>query len=580
VIEELRIRNLGVIEDAVLELHPGLTVVTGETGAGKTMVVNGLGLLLGERADSGRVRQGADRAVVEGRITVAPDGAAARRVLEAGGELDDDDVLVLARSVSAEGRSRAHLGGTAAPVGVLGDVAEALVAVHGQSDQHRLLRPSRVRTLVDRYAARPELFERWSATYGVWREAVAEWAALHESEAERRRAAEALVLDLAEIADVAPQPGEDVALVAEEARLSHGDDLQRAALSARSALQADDGPDAATHVAAARRALEQAREHDPVLAAMAERVQEVGVLVGELATDLASYSASAETDPVRLAAVGERRAALAVLTRKHGPSVSEVRAWAADAEHRLAQLAGSDERLDELTDSVGQLRAELTSLAPEVSACRTEAADRLGRAVTEELKALAMPHAEVTVSVAQRVADEGMELPDGRVVGFGPHGVDDVELLLQPHADAGPRPLAKGASGGELSRVMLALEVALAGVDPVPTFVFDEVDAGVGGTAAVEVGRRLARLARDAQVLVVTHLPQVAAFADRHLVVDKTVDGRVTSSCVVELDDAGRAAELTRMLAGLADSDLGRAHAEELLDVATAAKSARPVRGP
>ncbi|MDH4158753.1 MAG: DNA repair protein RecN [Actinomycetota bacterium] len=578
-IEELRIRDLGVIDDVTLELHPGLTVVTGETGAGKTMVVNGLGLLLGHRADSGQVRRGADRAVVEGRVRVDPDGPVARRAVEAGGQLDAD-ALVLARTVSAEGRSRAHVGGTGAPVGLLAELAEALVAVHGQSDQQRLLRPARVRELVDRFAARPELFERWTRTYRDWQQARRECAALRESEDARRQEADLLRFDLAEIASVGPQPGEDAALVAEEVLLAHGDDLLRAALSARDSLQADDGPDAATAVASARRALAQVRDHDPALASLADRADEIGVLAAELASDLAAYAASVDTDPRRLAAVGERRAALAVLTRKHGPAVSDVLEWAAQAEQRLARLAGSDDRLGELTDAVSGLQKELSVLAPELTACRSEAAARLGAAVTGELAALAMPHAVVTGVVSQRTDDEGLVLPDGRRVSVAAHGVDDVDLLLRPHTDSEPRALAKGASGGELSRVMLALEVALAGVDPVPTFVFDEVDAGVGGTAAVEVGRRLARLAAGAQVLVVTHLPQVAAFADRHLVVAKTSDGRVTRSGVTALDDAGRAQELGRMLAGLADSDLGRAHAEELLEVATAAKSAWPVEEP
>jgi DNA repair protein RecN (Recombination protein N) len=572
VIEELRIRNLGVIEDATLELDPGLTVVTGETGAGKTMVVNGLGLLLGQRADSGQVRSGAERAVVEGRVRVDPAGPVARRAVEAGGRLDDD-VLVVARAVSAEGRSRAHVGGTGAPVGLLAELAEELVAVHGQADQQRLLQPARVRELVDRFAAAPELFDRWRQTYRAWQEADAELSGLVESRDQRGREADLLRLDLAEVAAAAPQPGEDVALVAEEAVLAHGDDLHRAAAAAREALQADDGSDAATHVAAARHLLDQAREHDPALAALADRAAEIGVLVTELAGDLASYAASVDTDPLRLAAVGERRAELAALTRKHGPTVADVLQWAAVAEQRLELLSRGDERVSELTETVQGLREDLSHLAPELSACRTSAVTRLGAAVTGELAALAMPEAVVTGRVDQPRADDGLQLPDGRRVRAGLDGTDDVELLLQPHPDTEPRPLGKGASGGELSRVMLALEVALAGADPVPTFVFDEVDAGVGGTAAVEVGRRLSRLARDAQVLVVTHLPQVAAFADRHLVVAKTSDGRVTRSGVSRLDDAGRALELARMLAGLADSDLGRAHAEELLQVASAAKS-------
>lgn len=571
-LEELRIRDVGVIDDAVLALHPGLTVVTGETGAGKTMVVTGLGLLLGQRADAGLVRSGRSRAVVEGTLRVPVDGPVAARVREAGGELDDD-LLVLARSASAEGRSRAHVGGTSAPVAVLAELADDLVAVHGQADQQRLLRPTRVRELLDRFLGRPELLSRWRAGYAGLQAATSELAALVASDAARAQEAELLRLGLAEVAAVAPQPGEDAALAAEESRLAHADDLQQAASTAHDALQNDDGHDAGTLTGQARRMLDAVRDHDPALAALADRASEVSVLVSELATDLSAYASAVETDPLRLAAVAERRAALAALTRRHGPTVDDLLAWAEGAAARLTLLEGSDERVAELAETVSRLRSELTVTGAELTQARQQAAARLGEAVTEELAALAMPHAVLTVAVTQQEDPDGLPDPNGHRVAFGPHGCDNVELLLQPHRDAAPRPVAKGASGGELSRVMLGLEVVLAGADPVPTFVFDEVDAGVGGKAAVEVGRRLARLARHAQVLVVTHLPQVAAFADRHLVVAKTDDGVVTRSGVSLLDDAGRARELTRMLAGLEESDLGRAHAEELLEVAAAAKS-------
>lgn len=571
-LEELRIRDVGVIDDAVLRLHPGLTVVTGETGAGKTMVVTGLGLLLGQRADAGLVRSGRSRAVVEGTVRVDADGPVAERVREAGGDLDDD-LVVLARSVTAEGRSRAHVGGTSAPVAVLGELADALVAVHGQSDQQRLLRPARVRELLDRFAGCPQLLDRWRDGYTALRDATAELDQLTATRAERDQEAELLRFGLAEVAEVAPEPGEDVTLVAEESRLAHAEDLQRAAAEAHEALQADDGRDAGTLVGQARRSLDTVREHDPVLAGLADRMAEVSVLVTDLASDLAGYAASVETDPLRLEAVAERRAALATLTRRHGPTIDDTLAWAQQAAVRLAALEGSDERIEELTAVVARLRAELAATGAELTAARQEAAARLGAEVTEELASLAMPHAVLTLSVTQTEDPDGLPDATGRTVGFAPHGCDHVELALQPHRDVAPRPVAKGASGGELSRVMLALEVALAGADPVPTFVFDEVDAGVGGRAAVEVGRRLAQLARHAQVLVVTHLPQVAAFADRHLVVTKADDGIVTRSGVTELDESGRARELTRMLAGLEDSDLGRAHAEELLAVAAAAKA-------
>ncbi|MGK5729352.1 DNA repair protein RecN, partial [Streptomyces sp. URMC 124] len=293
-------------------------------------------------------------------------------------------------------------------------------------------------------------------------------------------------------------------------------------------------------------------------------------LLSDVAGELAGYASDLDADPLRLAAVEERRAALTQLTRKYGPDIAEVLAWAERGAERLGELDGDDERIEELTAERDALRAELGGLAQALSDARAEAAQRFADAVTAELAELAMPHARVSFSIRQTEAgeaDSGIEV-GGRAVAYGPHGADEVELLLAPHPGALPRPIAKGASGGELSRVMLAVEVVFAGSAPVPTYLFDEVDAGVGGKAAVEVGRRLARLARTAQVVVVTHLPQVAAFADRHLVVEKTHEGSVTRSGVQAMEGEDRIRELSRMLAGQEDSELARAHAEELLATA------------
>ncbi len=566
-VEEVRIRGLGVIDEAVLELSPGLTVVTGETGAGKTMVVTGLGLLFGGRADPSRVRPGADRALVEGTIVVDPDGKVARQVEEAGGEIEDGR-LIIARSVSAEGRSRAWLGGRTVPVGTLTYLADDLVAVHGQMDQQRLLQPGRQRAALDRYAG-PELAETLAAYQEVYRrhrEVTELLAELTTKAREREQEAEMLRFGLEEIEKVDPRPGEDVALREEEERLSHADALRTAAETAHLALLGDPttaqvAQDAATLIAQARSAVEAVRGFDPALGAIADRLAEAGYLVSDVATDLAAYAESVDADPVRLAAVQERRAQLTGLTRRYGEDVNAVLEWARNAAARLAELEGDDERIAELAREQEELLARLTELAGRLTEIRQAAAERFGEAVTAELTALAMPHARVTVAVTP-----GVE--------FGPHGVDEVELRLAAHPGAPALPLHKGASGGELSRVMLAIEVVFAGADPVPTFVFDEVDAGVGGKAAVEIGRRLARLARTAQVIVVTHLPQVAAFADQHLVVEKASDGSVVRSGVVALDREGRARELSRMLAGLEDSELGRAHAEELLAIAEADKAA------
>lgn len=605
VLEEIRISGLGVIEDAVLELAPGLTVVTGETGAGKTMVVTGLGLLFGGRADTGAVRPGAAAAAVEGRLRVDPAGPVAQRAEEAGAVLDDD-VLVLARTVSAEGRSRAHLGGRGVPVGVLAELAEACVAVHGQSDQSRLLQPARQRAALDRYAGSAVAgpLADYRAAFDELGRVEDELTELVERARERAREADLLRFGLEEIGAVDPQPGEAEELAVEEARLGHADTLRTAADTARAALLGDDtgdSPDATALVGAARAALEQAGVDDPALTALIDRLREVGYLLADVGADIASYAAGVETDPARLAVVQERRAALTRLIRKYaddaalagpdgGPATDAVLRWAETAAARLSTLTGDDDRIVALRERRQELRARLGALAGAISAARQAAAEKFAAAVTAELAALAMPKARLRVAVRQTALDRGDPAParagrdalevEGRWLAFGRHGVDEVELLLEPHPGAPERPLQRGASGGELSRVMLAVEVVFAGADPVPTFVFDEVDAGVGGKAAVEVGRRLAALARAAQVIVVTHLPQVAAFADRHLVVAKADDGAVTSSGVVTLDEAGREVELARMLAGQEGSAAAQAHARELLADAAADRAAGRARKP
>jgi DNA repair protein RecN (Recombination protein N) len=572
-LEEIRIRELGVIEESVLELGPGFTAITGETGAGKTMLVTALGLLLGARADSGAVRRGAKAARVEGMLRVDPDApwsqVLAAGVEGVGGEIEDEG-LVVGRRISAEGRSRAFAGGATVPVSVLAGLVDPLVAVHGQSDQHRLLAPAAQRDALDRFAGAPaaELLDAYSRCYRRLRAAEDELADVVRTARERAQEADLLRFGLGEVAEVDPQPGEDEALAAEESRLGFADTLRTAAEQARESLSSELGsPDALGAVGAARKLLDGVRDHDPEAAGLADRLAEVSYLLSDLAADVSSYAAGLETDPARLAAVSERRAALSTLTRKYGETLAEVLAWAERGALRLAELDGTDERIAELRAGCTALRDELATRGAALSKLRAAAAAELATVVTHEVRALAMPHAEVSVIVTQRPDDDGLQV-DGRRFAFGPTGLDEVEILLAANAGGQPRALAKTASGGELSRVMLAVEVALAASHPVPTFVFDEVDAGVGGKAAVEVGRRLAMLARHAQVLVVTHLPQVAAFADQHVVVVKSSDGSVTTSGLTRLDDAGRVRELSRMLAGLEDSDTALAHAEELLATA------------
>ncbi len=597
-LEEVRITGLGVIDDAVLELSRGFTVVTGETGAGKTMVVTGLGLLFGGRADPARVRPGVDRATVEGRLRTDPGGHVARQVEEAGGELDEGGALIVSRSVSAEGRSRAFAGGRSVPVGLLSYLADDLVAVHGQADQRQLLKTGRQREALDRYAG-PELavvLSEYQRLYQRHREVRDQLGEITTKTRERAMEADALRFGLGEIERLGPTEGEDDDLRAEEDRLAHAEALQVAATTAHEALFGDPasavgGPDAVALLGMARQALDAVSQHDAALAELAGRLSEAAYVISDAATELASYAQSVETDPTRLAAVQERRAELTRLIRKYGGSwaesglpvggpapprtnagrapaeprrmeeahrsgtVAAVLDWAKQAAARLTELDSDDDHVEHLTGEEAELAGQLAALGGRLTELRAKAAEKFATDVTAELTALAMPHAQLKVAV--RPLDE-----------LGPCGADEVEIRLAAHPGAPALPLHKGASGGELSRVMLAIEVVFAGADPVPTFVFDEVDAGVGGKAAVEVGRRLARLARLSQVIVVTHLPQVAAFADNHLMVEKSGGGLVTSSGVTRLDQQSRIRELSRMLAGLEDSELGQAHAEELLHLA------------
>lgn len=581
-IEFIRIQGLGVIDEAEIELDPGLTVLTGETGAGKTMVLTGLGLLAGDRADPASVRHGSGSADVEGvwsldALRWEQAAAALRQRLEEAGASIDLDVganseimrLVVARSVADAGRSRAILGGRTVPIAILQEVAEFLVTVHGQAQQHDLRLASRQRELLDRFAgeAHLALLERYQESFRKWRaarDAVADLLARRSSLEEQARQ---LTLGIEEIEAVDPQPGEDAELDIAAARLSHAGALFADARLARVALVGDEDELEPTSAMAslerAHKALERVHALDPSLADVQERLREVTSLVADLSYELSAYAEGLEADPSRQQWVEQRRAALRGLLRRYGATIDEVLEWLADARATVAAANQVEDNLEELRRRETQLQAEVVDRAQRITLSRASAAGAFETGVTAELAALAMPDARLVVQVTTRTDPSA----------FTATGADDVEFQLVPHAGAMPRPVSKGASGGELSRVMLAIEVVLAGNDPVPTFVFDEVDAGIGGRAAVEVGRRLARLARSAQVLVVTHLPQVAAFADRHVVITKAADGSVTRSSIQRVADEDRVTELVRMLSGLEATQAGAAHARELLDVAVAERA-------
>jgi DNA repair protein RecN (Recombination protein N) len=573
-LEELRIRGLGVIDDALLEFGPGLTVVTGETGAGKTMVVTGLGLLFGGRADSSRLRAGVDQASVEGRLVIDQSGPVAALVTEAGGDVDED-ILVLRRVVSANGRSRSVVGGASVPVSVVGRLSESLLAVHGQSDQQRLTQPTEQRQTLDRYAGTDTSILR--ETFAEWQRLSAEVERRTSSARELAREAEVLRHGIAEIDAADLVPGEDQEIASAITRLEHADALRVAARSAQLALSGDPDDangetDVQTLLGVARRNLGHAADTDQTLGALHARLTELAASANDISAELNAYCEQLDADPGRLAELQDRKALLSTLFRKYGPTVESVLAWYSEASDNLLAADTSDEVIAALSAQRDRARAEYVRHATEASAQRRKAAQDLSERITAELAGLAMPAARVTVVVSPRPAGESTPTVTiaGVDCGAGPDGVDDVAITLRPHPDAPDLPVQRGASGGELSRVMLAIEVVLAGTDPVPTMVFDEVDAGVGGRAAVEIGRRLATLAQSHQVIVVTHLAQVAAYADRHLVVDKSVAtaGGVTSSDVRVVESEERVAELARMLAG-ADTPAARQHARELLEAST-----------
>jgi len=561
---EIAISNLGVIRHASAELSPGLTVLTGETGAGKTMVVTGLRLLTGGRADASRVRTGADGAVVEGAFGTEELPEEVREAVGAiaagaGAEADENGEYLVSRSVKASGRSSAHLGGRKVPAATLSELAGHLLTIHGQNDQLRLMAPEQQLAALDRFdPAIQAKLDAYREAYTAWRAAAKDLKERTEKRLELAQEVDRLQFAIDEIDAVAPQAGEDEELVATINRLQDVDALRAAA---ETALMAIDGADAVGGVGGeeepasdligrAQAALEGASDQD--LRDLGARLGEVAGVLSDVSAELGSYTGSLPSDPEELERLLQRQQEIKGLTRKYAPDAAGVVAWRDKAGARLAKIDTSEGAVEKLKAKVAELEQAMTKHAAALTKARTKAAGKLGEAVTEELHGLAMPKAQLTVNVAK--------------AQYGRDGADTVEILLAPNSALEPKPLATSASGGELSRVMLALEVILSESSSGATLVFDEVDAGVGGRAAVEIGRRLARLARGNQVIVVTHLPQVAAYADTHLHVSKDIGDVAVTSGVAALQPEARIEELARMMAGMDDSDTGRAHAAELFE--------------
>lgn len=566
-LHELHIRNLGVIEEATAEFSTGLSVVTGETGAGKTMVVSSLRLLSGHRADASRVRNGADKASVEG-IFSADSPAVEELVDQVGGYIDEGEVIA-SRTVNATGRSRAHLAGKTVAAGVLGEFAGHVITIHGQNDQMRLLDPVRQLGALDDYAGLAD-------TVAEYREKRAEWLRLDKDLRRRMAARRDLALEsetlqraVEAIDDIDPQPGEDAEVKAQIKRLQAADDIRAGLQRAQAALDGLDGmgsgddfgdsEGAGALVSQAANELSGLVDPDDegdTLSGLADRLNEVGVLLGDISSEIGQALLDVP-DPDELDGLLQRQTQLREL-RKYAVDVDGALAWRDQARERLESMDVSDEALQKLQDEVASAREVASAIAGKLSGARVRASKKFSKAVTEEIRGLHMS-AEIRVDVRQQEE-------------LGPHGLDEVEFQLVQGGNVNP--LAGSASGGELSRVMLALEVVLAaGSDGGRTMVFDEVDAGVGGKAAVEIGRRLAKLAIENQVIVVTHLPQVAAFGDAHVYVAKSTSKDSVTSSVRTLSEDERTEELSRMLAGL-ESETGRAHAEELMAMAKEAKAA------
>ena len=544
-LRELHISGLGVFDDLDLELHPGLNVLTGETGAGKTMVTVGISLALGARATGSLVRDGARAARVQALFD-APEEAE---------EWAEDGELVLARSVGADGKSSARVGGQLATASVLGSLGAALVEVHGQHQAQGLLSAGTQTAFLDRYVgdAHVVALATYHQMWDEWRTAQTALRELTEAAREREREIGLLDYQVREIEVVGPQPKETEQLVDEESRLAHVERLLERASAAEQILAGETA--LADDASAAAALLGDAARHDRVAAPLADRARGSAAELVELARDVRAYRESLFVDPDALQRVRERLAALKGLQRKYGDTDDDVRAFLDQASERLAMLSTADERLAGLAGEVEHLSSELQDRASAVTAGRAKAAPALASALERELHELGMPSAVVEVGLVP--------------TDPGPAGVERVELRLAPSTGQRMAPVAKAASGGELSRTMLACRSVLADVDEVPTLVFDEVDAGIGGEAGLAVGRRLARLAGGRQVLVVTHLPQIACFADRHIVVSK----QAGAARLKVLSDGERVHELSRMLAGLTGSDGAVTHAEELLAVAATSRT-------
>ena len=558
-LEEITIRSIGVIDQSTLEISKGLTVLTGETGAGKTMILTALNLILGGKADSALVRKGSERLVASGRFSIPK---SSEHLFE--DVLVEDGELIVTRTVAADGKSKATTNGISATAGTLSIVGENLVEVHGQAANQNITKSSRQRELIDRFG---------QIDLGGYQRALSSYHELKERISSLKKSIAQKDKELSELREFAnafkklnPSVGEYAEIDLEIARLSSVEEFRLATAQATAAIE-DEEAGSLTSIGVARRALESARSKDPQLEAIYQQLSESFFLLDDAQTALNSYQSKLEADPVRLDFLHARKAEINTLIKKFGGSgsheqeLSELTLRFKNSSDSIADLEGGDQRLQELEVELTANKKVLLKSAQSLSESRIKSAEQLSKLVTAEIQQLSMPHASFVAKV------ESADYSAPKESDFTAHGCDEIAMFIQGHKDAPLVALAKGASGGEMSRVMLALEVVIATTHPIGTYVFDEVDAGVGGKAAIEVGKRLHQLAQHAQVIVVTHLPQVAAWADSHFVVTKNNDGTVSQSDVRNVSGEDRIEEIARMLAGLENSTSAREHATELLSL-------------
>jgi len=563
-LEEISIRNLGIIEQSELELGRGLNVLTGETGAGKTMILTALNLVLGGKSDSSLVRHGSERLVATAQFSVTKESQ--EQLDEIGAEVDGSS-LIVTRTVNSDGKSKASCGGVTVPAGTLADVTEPLIEIHGQSANSQIVKPARQRELLDRFggAAIASVLSEYQRTYSEYLELKERIKAMKASANKRDGEIAELEEFLAAWVKLKAVRNEPSNVEDEIKRLSSVEDLRIASSGAMAALDSEESG-ALTLLHSARRFLDAAKGKDSRLEEIAERVAESLFILDDASSDLASYATSLEADPERLDFLQNRKAELNVFIKRWGGGESadeelvQLAAKAKSGKESIADLKGGDERIVELESELAQIKKKLLSSAQNLSQARTTAADSLSQSVTTEIQALSMPHTRFFAEVIAPDYSGALKESD-----FTQLGCDEVLMQIQGQVDGPKIALGKGASGGEMSRIMLGLEVVIAKSHPVGTYIFDEVDAGVGGKAAIEVGKRLHALAQNSQVIVVTHLPQVAAWADTHFVVKKSSDGSVVQSGVSKLGQSERVEEIARMLAGLEESSSAREHAAELL---------------